>query len=723
MTLLAPTALVGLLLLAIPILVHLFKPRKMRRTPFSSLRWLKQTHQRLSRRIQWHQWLLFLLRAGVVVLLVLALAKPLIGSRKSERPTDRYIILDAGRGMGYATSGTATPLQQAQSVVDKLVEQSRSGDRTALLVAGASPQIITRPVADAGPHLPTLRSAKVGEMEQPITRVLPLVQALAAREEERDLELVFVTDQRRRGWRQEDIQSFVKTRPGNIRVQVVDAGPAATQNAWIAGARLLDAGLADHLIIRVELGCVGDEKQERYLRLAGIRDQADDVQAVTLGPGRISRVDFKVPASLQRTGQVAELRLEPGDALTSDDRWYVNLDMPWSVRVLLIEPPDFEAGRGPGLHLRAGLDALAESNHRAVRATTRSSRSVAAADFQQSDLILLAGVPDLPAAALEALEQRVRVGAGAILFLGEGIQTVFYQQQLHRALQPQESLLPLALQADKTWRTADVALLTSIRWDHPLLAPLRDPILSDLQQVRFRKHAAWVSAPGLNVLARIDDGEPALIEHPLGAGRVLIWNTSADDSWSDLPRRRSFIPLLDRMLTYLAGGASNRELLVGEPLLLPLPDVSTDETISVIAPSGAKLNPRLSALGGQVVLHLDQLSESGAYRLERGDKSFSFAVNVDRTGSPMTPMDAKALEAWWAPASVEVVSAESLLQNAGASSAWPLWSALIFLAGLLLLAETIYVHRLCPRSDPAALESIVPKHTVLQPLHKDPVST
>src|SRR5687768_14438748 len=120
MTFLAPTALFGALLLAIPIVVHLFKPRKMRRTPFSSLRWLKQTHQRLSRHIQWHQWLLFLMRAGVVLLLVLALAKPLVGSRTAGRPVDRFVILDTGRSMGYELGGVPTPLARAQEVADRL---------------------------------------------------------------------------------------------------------------------------------------------------------------------------------------------------------------------------------------------------------------------------------------------------------------------------------------------------------------------------------------------------------------------------------------------------------------------------------------------------------------------------------------------------------------------------------------------------------------------------
>src|SRR4051812_9966085 len=110
MTFLAPAALFGLSLLALPVLVHLFRPRKMRQTPFSSLRWLRETQQRLSRRVQWHQWPLFLLRAGAVLLLVLALARPLLGLRGSDRPVDRLIILDLGGGMAYRPAGQPSPL-------------------------------------------------------------------------------------------------------------------------------------------------------------------------------------------------------------------------------------------------------------------------------------------------------------------------------------------------------------------------------------------------------------------------------------------------------------------------------------------------------------------------------------------------------------------------------------------------------------------------------------
>src|SRR5882672_10828972 len=102
---LAPGALVGVLLLAIPILVHLFQPRRVRQTPFSSLRWLHLTQQRLARRIKWHQILLFLLRAAFIMLLVFALAKPMLHEPGAAGVVERFIVLDVSRSMSYRAEG------------------------------------------------------------------------------------------------------------------------------------------------------------------------------------------------------------------------------------------------------------------------------------------------------------------------------------------------------------------------------------------------------------------------------------------------------------------------------------------------------------------------------------------------------------------------------------------------------------------------------------------
>jgi hypothetical protein len=132
-TLLAPAALAAIGLLAVPVLVHLFKPRWVRPTPFSSLRWLRLTPQKLSRRIQWHQVLLFLLRAAFLTLLVLALARPVLTATGGEPFRDRFIVVDISHSMNYRASGQAPPIEHARALAAELVRRHQPGDRTAVL--------------------------------------------------------------------------------------------------------------------------------------------------------------------------------------------------------------------------------------------------------------------------------------------------------------------------------------------------------------------------------------------------------------------------------------------------------------------------------------------------------------------------------------------------------------------------------------------------------------
>jgi hypothetical protein len=725
MTFLAPAALFGVLLLSIPVVVHLLKPRKMRRTPFSSLRWLKQTHQRLSRRIQWHQWLLFALRASLIVLLVVALARPLIYTSGSSQPADRFIIVDVSRSMGYQPKDMPATLDKARQLAANLASQNRPGDRTAVLLTGSYTQLLTPPVADATPFVAALKTVQAGASDTDLSSALPIIRPLLEHvRSNADVELYFFTDNHQDSWRQSEIAGFLKNLPVQVRVAVVDLGAGFAQNAWISGARLIRRGAEDDRILRVEVGCVDDTKQERTLRVAGLKGFGKESQSVSLAPGQMTRVDFKVPASLSLNGQVAEFHLDPSDSLPSDDRFFLPLAPSGASHVLLIEPAAVKDDvRHSGLYLRAGVQALAESGNHVLEVTRRTPATVTGRDFQDADVVLMAGVPDLPDATLAGLETSVRAGAGLVVFLGPRLNADFYNNRLFKPLQPADGLLPVPLKTgpDLLVYEGNPGRLTGIRWNHPLLAPLYDPILGDLSQSRFRFHAAFSRSPGPEdkVLMKIDDDAAALIEHPVGAGRVLLFNTTADDAWSDLPRRSSFVPLLDRILVYLSGPGSRRSFTVGDSVVLPLADWKPEERVAIVTPAGARITPRLSSVSARTFLHVNQASEPGVYRVERtaADKNFEFVVNVGRGDSVLVPMDQATLKQWWSPATFEMLDAETAAQRfEPQGSHWALWPLLIFLGGLLLLVETYVVHYLCPRVNPKVVDSVVPQRGILQPV-------
>ena len=89
--------------------------------------------------------------------------------------------------------------------------------------------------------------------------------------------------------------------------------------------------------------------------------------------------------------------------------------------------------------------------------------------------------------------------------------------------------------------------------DHPVFKPFSDPQYGDLQRLSFRCFAALEPADGTHVLARFQDGSPALLERQHGRGKVLWFASSCDRDWGDWPHSRLFVPLVHQLLGYLLG--------------------------------------------------------------------------------------------------------------------------------------------------------------------------
>jgi hypothetical protein len=718
LTFLLPAALFCGLLLALPIIVHLFKPRRIRVTPFSSLRWLELSPQKLARRIQWHQILLFLLRFGALALLVLALARPLLAPANQVAPVDRYIIVDVSRSMSYQPKDQPTRLARAVQLAMSMIQSAPPGDRTALLTTGLQTQLLS-PLSGSSDHLPALlEKLQPGLTDTDLSSALSVIRPQLARTPAgTEVELCFFTDNYQQNWRQASIARFVKDLPVTVRVRIINVGVSAAQNGWIGRARLLQLANPDRRILRVEVGCVGDTNQERTLKLSGLRGVPEQQQKLTLNPGQPTVSDFLLPADFKLAGQVARFQLEPADALPSDDEYVLNLDTQAGLRVLLIEAPSTLVEREqPGLALRTALEAQAEVGGESLTLTRRSSTAVLPKDFADTDVVVLADVPELPEASLDALEKQVKAGTGLVVFLGPAGKPTFVTQSLYHPLDPTQGLLP-ALVVGRPGQPASkrdpLAPLTGVRWTHPLLTDFADPVYGDLAQTRFRTWHRFeaVPPPPADVLAWIDEETPALIDWPLGAGKVVIFNTSVNDSWTDLPKRKSYLPLLVRVLSYVGRGGVRRTFTVGEVVTLPLYHWQEKQKVRVKAPSGVELTPEVRGQGnGRGLLRLDATPEAGLYRVElEGDpaSAFAFVVELGRGDSVLLPMEPATLKQWWEPAKVEIVSGDEIEKQWGASSRLRLWPALLVLASLLLLGEMFLVHWLCPRASPRLAQNLV----------------
>jgi hypothetical protein len=162
--------------------------------------------------------------------------------------------------------------------------------------------------------------------------------------------------------------------------------------------------------------------------------------------------------------------------------------------------------------------------------------------------------------------------------------------------------------------------------------------IEDLRAANFYRAVNVERAEADRVLMRLADETPLLLERPLGAGRVLVFTSSLDREWNDLPVQPAFVPLMAGMANELLGGAG----FTSEA------DLGSTLAVRALGLTGGRIfDPRGdAALGlgaGSDAVLLDQV---GFYEVVGGGATELVAVNFDPRESDLTPVDGETLERW-----------------------------------------------------------------------------
>jgi hypothetical protein len=275
-----------------------------------------------------------------------------------------------------------------------------------------------------------------------------------------------------------------------------------------------------------------------------------------------------------------------------------------------------------------------------------------------------------------------------------------------------QSLLPVELGAAEILQGGGGQLpqIAQVDWGHPIFSRLFDPVYGDLAQTRFKMHRQLLmpegDVAGVRVLASIADVGPAIIESEFGAGKVVLFNTTANDTWSDLPRRKSFVPVLDRLINYLAGTSGKGAFALGEAVTVPLPEGVNPGSVEVAAPDGKQLKPAVRELAGRNIMQLDGLTTPGVYQVtytsSAGSQTFPVVVQSTGSDSMLARVDEATLRTWWEPAEFSFfVPVGGSTPPGLAVTRVSLEPWMLLLACLMLLAEMFFVHWLCPQMNPA----------------------
>jgi hypothetical protein len=505
-------------------------------------------------------------------------------------------------------------------------------------------------------------------------------------------EIILVSDFQQAGWdRSQDAQL-----PPGIQLTPVPVGDAAADNAAIVSLTFARQGgpggeqiTASARIANRSGFALAD--REVTLEVDGHRE---DTRRVSAEPQGIGAVEF-TPFTLADKPARVTARLAP-DALPIDDTFRAVVAAGGRIPVLIIEA----SNPGPDASLYLAR-ALAVGRDPGFEASVARVDRVSPEQVDAASVVILNDTRPPSGAAGRALEARVRRGMGLLVAAGD------------RSAWPEGSpdLLPCVPGAPVDRSGTAGGALGYVDYGHPVFEIFAAPRSGDLTAARMFRYRTCPLTAGASVLARFDDGAPALVERRSGSVSVLVWTSSLDSYWNDLALRPVFVPLVHQAMRHLGRYAEAKAWrTVGETL--DAGDVSTyrgsglgarDSGSAAVALS----RPTVLAPSGKAVEFADparntfELKETGFYhvRLEGeppGEGAF-VAVNVPPAESDLTPFD---------PAELVAAVTGGAGQSAAASAQTPapedderrhsVWW-LLLAAGVVLLAVEAYVAGRFPR--------------------------
>jgi hypothetical protein len=675
MSFLAPLFFAGLAALAVPVLIHLIQKERKNVVAFPSLMFLKRVPYQSVRRRRIRNWALLALRLAAIALIVAAFTRPFLRGTSlaaaADGSRDVVILLDRSYSMGHGDQW-----QRAQTAAVAAVDNLAPGDRASLVVFSTSAAVSVRPTDERARLTSEIEATRPGAGATRFAPAFKLAGSLLAESNLPRREVIVISDFQRSGWSGADglrlpdatVVTPVVVEPG--QAPNVAVTPAAIQREVFQGQErvIVTGGVLNRSATPVAGRNLSLEIDGRIVQTLPVSMEPHGAATATFAPVTITADNTRAAV---RIGD---------DALAADNAFHFVLTPPRPVEVALVS----RSTRNSTLYLARAL-AIGENPRFTV--TPRHVDALTDDALGRTRVIIFDDVN--PGDAAAARIKRFVEGGGGVLVIN-GPQAAWPGAAA--------DLLP-ATAAGAVDRTRGVAgTIGGLEYGHAVFEPFRAPRSGDFSAARFYGYRTVTPAKDAQVLARFDDGSPALIERQVGQGRVLLWASTLDLYWNDLPLKPVFLPFMHQVVKHLSSYRErSSSSLVGQVIdlsefLAPVPGEKPSGRL-ILSPSGQRED-----LEGEQSRVLE-LAEQGFYEIREarpGSPTAVAASNVELVESDVTPVDPQEIAAAVSSGGrvAGAASGAIVLPDEAQERTQRLWWYLMFAGILLLTAESLLAHRL-----------------------------
>jgi von Willebrand factor type A domain/Aerotolerance regulator N-terminal/Putative glutamine amidotransferase len=680
MSFLTPLFFLGVAALAAPILVHLVRRTRARKIQFPALVFVRQVPQRTIRRRTLQNVLLLLLRCLALLLIVIAFTRPFFTTGSSAKSTNAaagatVILIDNSLSMRREDL-----FAEAQRRAEATIDEARNEEQIALLSFDKRYAVANRFTNDKNRLRTGVRSLNAGWDGTDYEQALRGAEALLGEvETSGPKRIVMISDFQAPGWRQANATFKLSNNTQLTTLDVSGNNPAPNIAITNVEARGVVFGQKYLDNLAVHISNFSDRPRDHIQVDFQINDQTVEKRDISLN-SRDSRVIEFTGFNLNDGANRCTVDISSGDYLNTDfgpdNRFYFTLRRETPAKALIVESAT--RGRNDSLHLQS---ALTTNDDLPFKFDLKSSGSVDPASIPENALVILNDAGAINSALAAALVKFVNGGGQLIISTGPQTQAESFNQAL-------EQIAPATLREAVQIKGGESAAITNVKFDHPIF---------EVFQQSGRLAAANVvgyfrSEPRQNatILARFEDGSPALLESTAGKGRVLLFTSSLGPSWNDLPLTPLYLPFIHQMVRYAGTREASAWYGLGQTFTVKKDGAGAPPAVDT--PSGNRLNEGRATGDGELLV---TAREPGFYRLRYNSQPDFAAVDGDAAEGDFSKLN---FQEFIAGVTGGAGNGEGAAANQNASGEevegrQKVWWSLLLVALLLLLTESALARR------------------------------
>ncbi|HEV2835987.1 MAG TPA: BatA domain-containing protein [Pyrinomonadaceae bacterium] len=674
MSFLTPLFFLGAAALAAPILVHLVRRTRARKIQFPALVFLRQVPQRTIRRRTLQNVLLLLLRCLAILLIVIAFTRPFFTTGSSAKVTGAagatVILID--NSLSMRREGL---FAEAQRRAEGAIDEARNDEQIALLSFDKRYTVINRFTVDKNRLRSAATTLTAGwdgtDYEQALRGAESLLAEVDTNGPKR---IVMISDFQAPGWRQANATFKLANNTQLTTLDVAGNNPAPNVAITNVEARGVVFGQKYLDNLAVHINNFSDAPRDHVQVDFQINEQTVEKRDISLN-SRDSRVIEFTGFNVNEGTNRCNINISSGD-FAPDNRFYFTLRRQAPAKALIVESAT--RARSDSLHLQS---ALTTNDDLPFTFTLKSSGAVDPTTISEQALVILNDAGAINPGLADAVVKFVNAGGQLIISTGPQTQADAFNKSL-------EQIAPAVLREAVLTKSGESAAITDVKFDHPIF---------EVFQQSGRLAAANVvgyfrSEPRTNatVLARFEDGSPALIEATAGKGRVMLFTSSLGPSWNDLPLTPLYLPFIHQMVRYAGTREENSWYGLGQTFTVPKDTQGAPPAVD--SPAGTRLTENRLTPDGELLV---TAREPGFYRLRFSSQPGFMAVNTDGAEGDFSKLNFQEFIAgvMGGAGGAEGAAASQNFTNEEVEGRQKVWWALLLVALLLLVLESVLARR------------------------------